>query len=152
MTDSAASLAGLLLEQVSRLLRRLEPAQIRELAAERAELAVVPVPAQAPPPELAPAAPIGRGEPAGRPRPPRAGGGLDVEATRDAIMALSDRDEAAHYVAGLGTVAVLRALADDLHVRLPPKVRKADIARRIVDATLGLKLTADAMRDAGHSG
>ncbi|MCL9794067.1 hypothetical protein, partial [Frankia sp. AgKG'84/4] len=88
----------------------------------------------------------------GRPRAPRAGAGLDVEATRDAIMALSDRDEAARYVAGLGTVAVLRALADDLHVRLPAKVRKPDIARRIVDATLGRKLTAEAMRDLGHGG
>ncbi len=153
MSDSAAGLASLVLEQVARFVGRLDATQIRDLAQGRARLAVIgsvsvvapPVGAGEPPPVPVPAA--GPAESAGRSRQRSLGADVDVAATRAVIMTMSSRDEAAKYVSTIGTVAVLRRLADGFGVRLASKDRKTEIIRKIVDATLGVELTARAMRE-----
>jgi hypothetical protein len=156
VSDSAAGLASLVLEQVAKLVGRLGPAQIRDLTEGRTELTVIRasgVPAQPAGADAFPVAPVaGPAEAFARTRQRLPGADVDVEVTRTAIMGMSSRDEAARYVAAIGTVAALRGLADGLGVRLASRERKADIIRKIVDATLGVELTARAMRGRDAAG
>ncbi|ONH58221.1 hypothetical protein CcI49_22250 [Frankia sp. CcI49] len=162
MPDTPAEVASLLLHQVSTLLERLDPAQIRDLVAGRCRLAVVttaavadngagPRPLESPDLELRTSTDNGQANRAG-PRVPAAGGvaragrEIDAEAIRVTIMTMASREEAANYVGTLGTVVVLRDLAGELGVRLASKDRRTDVIRKIVDGTLGAVLTARAIR------
>lgn len=156
MADDPAHLATLVLRQVAELLAALPATELRALAAGQAHLAVVAAaatPAEparpAAPARTAPARTAPARSKAARPRSGRAGKAaavLDPLAARAAIMALDSRAAATEHVLGLGPIPVLKQLADALGIRLSSSDLKADIARRIVDATLGLRLTADAMR------
>ncbi|CUU58252.1 hypothetical protein Ga0074812_11824 [Parafrankia irregularis] len=166
MSDTSAEVASLLLHQVSRLLERLDPAQIRDLVAGRCRLAVVttaavadtgaaPHPLESPDLGLRAGVRSSQETLVGSPAPEagstargvaRAGREIDAESIRATIMTMASREEAASYVGTLGTVAVLRGLAGELGVRLSAKDRRPDIIRKVVDGTLGAVLTARAIR------
>jgi hypothetical protein len=156
MSDDAAALTAQVLHQMLAFLRELDARQIRDLASGRATLALVDAAAE----QLsAPAA-----KPAARPpempsteprRRPRAtagkttGGGSppDPAEVKAALVAMSSRDEAREYVSAIGNVSQLRALAGALGVRVLSKERRDDVVRKIVDGTLGVRLSSRAMGD-----
>ncbi|CAO5171143.1 ANTAR domain-containing protein [Frankia sp. AiPs1] len=164
MPESAADLAALVLHHVARLVAELTPTQVRDLTAGRARLTVVealatnvlPAPAAGKRPQTpatgsatGPVTGSATGSATGPATGSASGDRLDPGQVRAALLARPSREDAAGYAAGLGTVPELRALAAGLGVRIPAKARKDDIARSIVDATLGARLTSQAMRDGG---
>ncbi len=155
-------LSSVLLTQVGELLAHLAPSQADDLLAGRARLAVVPSPDSA---GSAPAAGAGATTPVAEPAPaPRTGGqararrpaaraapatAIDVEAVRAALLAAGSREQAAGRLADLGRVSVpdLRALAAALGVDgVGGRDPKATVLRKIVDQTVGFRLSARAMR------
>ncbi len=73
---------------------------------------------------------------------------VDVEALRAALLGAASREEAAERLAALGRVSVpqLRALAGALGVDgVGGKDPKATVIRKIVDGTVGFRLSSQAM-------
>ncbi|MCM3924416.1 hypothetical protein ND748_22470 [Frankia sp. AiPs1] len=73
---------------------------------------------------------------------------VDVEALRAALLGAASREEAAQHLAALGRVSVpqLRALAGALGVDgVGGKDPKAIVIRKIVDGTVGFRLSSQAM-------
>ena len=67
--------------------------------------------------------------------------------TIEALTAAPSRDAAADMLSGL-TVAQLRDVAASCRVTLLSRDTKAEIVRRIVNGTVGVRLTAEAFRGA----
>ncbi|MCK9893537.1 hypothetical protein [Frankia sp. AgB32] len=146
----AVRLSSLLLAQVADLLAQLAPRQLDDLIAGRARLAIVPsAEAGGSTSAAAPmAAPRAQG-PARIRRPPAPPAAIDVEALRAALLAAASREQAAARLAELGRVSVpqLRALAEALGVDgVGGRDPKATVLRKIVDQTVGFRLSARAMR------
>jgi hypothetical protein len=144
VADQAAEVAASVLRQAVLLLAEITADEIGDLAAGRKRFSIVDVPPGDSPP------PIPRDSPrrtvVGARRGSQGRSALNPEEVRPVIMAMSSREEAADYIGALGTVAMLRSLADSFGVGLTSKDKKADVVRKIVDGTVGLELTAQAMR------
>jgi hypothetical protein len=154
VTDQPAGLAALVLRQIAILLGELTEADLADLATGRKKLlisealpgavsaAIGTAPVGAPPDGARPSRP--RGSTASPPS--RGTATLDPDTVRPVLMAMPSRAEATRYILNLGSVPALRALADGFGVRLSSKDKKADVARKIVDGTVGLEFTAQAVR------
>ncbi|KQC38082.1 hypothetical protein [Frankia sp. ACN1ag] len=170
----AARLSTLLLRQLADLVAGLDEQQIGELLAGRARLTVTAAPGRparstptrATPTQQTPArqTPASKATPATRRRTTRPEAGskaetgpktgaappasVDVEALRAALLGAASREEAAERLAALGRVSVpqLRALAGALGVDgVGGKDPKATVIRKIVDGTVGFRLSSQAM-------
>ncbi|WP_261570026.1 hypothetical protein [Frankia gtarii] len=146
----AARLSTLLLRQLADLVAGLNEHQIGELLAGRTRLTVTA--AQGGRAAKPPAAPATRRRPARAEAGTTAGAALpaavDVEALRTALLGATSREEAAEHLAALGRVSVpqLRALAGALGVDgVGGKDPKASVIRKIVDGTVGFRLSSLAM-------
>lgn len=155
---TAVQLSSLLLAQLADLLAGLDPRTADDLVAGRArltlsahDLGAAPDPTRGPaaatpsPTTVAPS-PISTVSSPQR----RAAGSevVDVEALRSALLAATSREEATAHLAGLGrlTVPRLRALAVALGVEdMGNRDPKATVIRKIVDQTVGFRLSARAM-------
>lgn len=143
MTDPSLAV----LARVAEFLTGLTPAEVTELAAGRARLALLPAPASpagaptsARPPSPTPAAsPV----PAASPAP--AAPVVDPAVAHAALAAMSRRDAGTAYLASW-TARELRALATHAGLRGIGGLRKAELIDRIVDRTIGYRLNSTAIR------
>jgi len=139
---------------VTALLRELPAADLAALVAGRARLAVVPLDVPTPADQAAATA--------GRPASParsattrvaaptraatrRAAPAPDPAAARAALAAMSRRDDGTAYLSGW-TARDLRGLAASLELRGVAGLRKAELADRIVEHTIGFRLNSTAIR------
>ncbi|THJ74882.1 hypothetical protein [Candidatus Frankia alpina] len=135
IAPEAARLSTLLLRQLADLVAGLNEHQVGELLAGRTRLTLT-------------AAQDGR---AARPAPQAKAAlpaAVDVEVLRTALLGATSREEAAERLAALGRVSVpqLRALAGALGVDgVGGKDPKASVIRKIVDGTVGFRLSSQAM-------
>ncbi|OKI89190.1 Rho termination factor N-terminal domain-containing protein [Micromonospora sp. CB01531] len=136
------------LARVAAFLGGLSAAEVADLAAGRARLALLPAAADpAPPaPGVAPT-PGNRGSApaaAGRAAPP--GGKIqDVERAQAALAAMSRREDGTAYL-GSWTTRELRALAARVGLRGVAGLRKMELVERIVERTIGFRLNSTAIR------
>ncbi|PZG14691.1 hypothetical protein C1I95_21145 [Micromonospora craterilacus] len=128
------------LARAAELLAELTDADLAALLDGRARLAVVPV---APPPagQLRPTR-TGRGAPATGHGSP----GRDPAVTQAALTAMTSRADGTAYLSDR-PVRELRALAAGLGLRGVGGLRKAELVERIVDGTIGYRLTSTALRE-----
>ncbi|MFE9202001.1 Rho termination factor N-terminal domain-containing protein [Micromonospora sp. NPDC007230] len=135
------------LARVAAFLGGLSAAEVADLAAGHARLALLPAAADpAPPaPGVAPA-PGKRGSApaaAGRAAPP--GVIQDVERAQAALAAMPRREDGTAYL-GSWTTRELRALAARLGLRGTAGLRKMELVERIVERTIGFRLNSTAIR------
>ncbi|SNQ51919.1 conserved hypothetical protein [Frankia canadensis] len=159
----AARLGALLLGQLSELLAGLRPDEVDALLAGRARLALTTAPAGTTPPSprtprpakatSSAAARAGVAGAAPPPKRPATGDALpasvDVEEVRAALLGAASREEAAAHLAGLRRVTApqLRALAAALGVDgVAGRDPKATVIRKIVDGTVGFRISSRALR------
>ncbi|MEV6813692.1 Rho termination factor N-terminal domain-containing protein [Micromonospora sp. NPDC051296] len=122
------------------LLADLPDADLTALLDGRARIAVVPV-APAPADQLRPAR-TGRDAPAAE----RGSPGRDPAVAQAALAAMTSRAEGTAYLSDR-PVRELRALAAGLGLRGVGGLRKAELVERIVDGTIGYRLTSTAVRE-----
>lgn len=139
MTDAKLSLA--VLARVAEFLQELPEADVADLAAGRARLAVVPSGASAPRVPTARPAPAARAAASRRAAAP----GIDLDQARAALAGMAHRDDGTAYLSSW-TAKDLKALAAALELRGVGTLRKADLVGRIVDRTIGFRLNSSAIR------
>ncbi|RQW84033.1 hypothetical protein [Micromonospora globispora] len=137
MTNAKLSIA--VLARVAEFLQELPEADVADLAAGRARLAVVPFGASAPrvPAARRPSRTVG----AHRPAAPA----LDPDGARATLTAMGSRDEGTVYLSPWNAKD-LRVLAAHLEMRGVTGLKKADLIDRIVDRTIGYRVNSSAIR------
>ncbi|MFC4145743.1 Rho termination factor N-terminal domain-containing protein [Micromonospora mangrovi] len=136
MTDPSLAV----LTRVAEFLTALSPAEVTDLAAGRARLALLPTVSPAPstssPDRPTPASPV----------PARAAtSAVDPAVAHAALVAMSDRADGTAYLASW-TTRELRALAAHVGLRGIGGLRKSDLVDLIVDRTIGFRLNSSAIR------
>ncbi|MFE9653293.1 Rho termination factor N-terminal domain-containing protein [Micromonospora sp. NPDC006431] len=117
------------LARVAAFLGGLSAAEVADLAAGRARLALLPAAAgRAAPPGGAPGGKI-----------------QDVERAQAALAAMSRREDGTAYL-GSWTTRELRALAARAGLRGVAGLRKGELVERIVERTIGFRLNSTAIR------
>ncbi|MCI4064538.1 Rho termination factor N-terminal domain-containing protein [Micromonospora sp. R77] len=143
MTDPSLAV----LARVAEFLTGLTAAEVTELAAGRARLALLPTPPPpAGPPTLAgPPSPAQAAPPVPAASPVPTASVVDPAVAHAALTVMSRRDEGTAYLASW-TARELRALATHAGLRGIGGLRKADLIDRIVDRTIGYRLNSTAIR------
>jgi hypothetical protein len=142
VADDVPGLLAAALDRISAFIRALDGEALSDFVAGRRALTLMPgttVPGNASPPtSLAVGASVGKRGTTGAP---------DLAVVSERLTELHDRNEATAYVSGLGSVAALRRLAGGLGIRGVSKDRKEELVRKIVDGTVGVRVSQQAMRN-----
>ncbi|WP_446218722.1 hypothetical protein [Micromonospora sp. IBHARD004] len=153
------------LARIAEFLTGLSAADLTELAAGRARLALLPTdaPASVTTPATAPAAAAPSAGPTGAPGagmpsagpgsaaapaavlPPAGASTPEIERAHAALAAMSRREDGTAYLAAW-TTRELRALAARAGLRGVTGLRKVELVERLVDRTIGFRLDSTAIR------
>ncbi|MCK9925461.1 hypothetical protein MXD61_26920 [Frankia sp. AgPm24] len=141
MADDVPGLLAVALDRFSAFVRTLDGQALSDLVTGRRALTLTPqatAPVDAPPTDPTTDTSVEKRGTTGAP---------DPAAVSERLAGLYDREEATTYVAGLGSVAVLRRLAGGLGIRGVSKDRREELVRKIVDGTVGVRVSQQAMRN-----
>lgn len=146
MADDVPGLLAVALDRISAFVHTLDGQALSDLVTGRRALTLTSeatAPVDASPPTSPTTGPM-TGESAGK---RGTSGAPDPAVVSERLAGLHDREEATTYVAGLGSVAVLRRLASGLGIRGVSKDRREELVRKIVDGTVGVRVSQQAMRN-----